>query len=113
MITRFAPSPTGYLHLGHAKAAQEVFEFADYSRAIYEDLDWLGFNWPLPVRVQSRHIADYKAVIENLIGKGLAYPCTQSRAEIKADMELRGLEVYTRDEGAPLPVNYKNAAWRR
>ena len=133
MITRFAPSPTGYLHLGHAKAAFEAFGFAarhkgqcllriedidhtrcraDYTKAIYEDLSWLGFNWLTPVRVQSEHIAEYKAVIESLAARGLAYPCTKSRAEIKADIAARGLTVYTRDDAAPLPASNEGAAWR-
>ncbi|WP_427452500.1 tRNA glutamyl-Q(34) synthetase GluQRS [Litorimonas sp. WD9-15] len=103
--TRFAPSPTGQLHLGHARAAFEAFGFAreqggtcllriedidhtrcrpDYMRGIYEDLDWLGLDWPLPVRVQSRHIADYMGVVRELVGRGLAYPCTLTRGDIKA-----------------------------
>ncbi len=105
MRTRFAPSPTGLLHVGHARAAREAFDFAklykgqcllriedtDHTRckdenthAIYSDLDWLGFDWPLPVRLQSQHYPDYAKVIVNLIRSGLAYPCILTRSEIKA-----------------------------
>ena len=101
--TRFAPSPTGYLHLGHARAAFEAFDFAqilggecllriedidhtrcrpEYTSRIYRDLDALGLDWPLPVRVQSRHIDDYARVVADLLRRGLAYPCPLTRAEI-------------------------------
>ena len=133
MITRFAPSPTGYLHVGHAQAAQEAFSFAqsrggacllriedidhtrcrpDFTQAIYDDLTWLGFKWPAPVRVQSEHIDDYKAVIESLAARGLAYPCVKTRAEIKADMSARDLTIYSRDISQPLPKDSDGAAWR-
>ena len=95
--TRFAPSPTGQLHLGHAHAAARVFDFAakqdgaallriediDHTRcrpemtdSIYEDLDWLGFHWPKPARLQSEHYSDYAKVVIDLIERGLAYSCT-------------------------------------
>jgi len=102
MLTRFAPSPTGRLHLGHALAAKEAFGFGpcllriedidhtrckrEYTLGIYEDLDWLGFDWPLPVRVQSRHYLDYAKVVAELLERGLAYPCPLSRAELKEGM---------------------------
>lgn len=103
--TRFAPSPTGHLHIGHARAAKEAFEFAnmreghcllriedtdhtrcksDYTQAIYKDLDWLGFDWPLPVRVQSQNYPEYARIVINLIERGLAYSCPLTRADIKA-----------------------------
>ncbi len=102
--TRFAPSPTGDLHLGHAYAASQVFERAkkqgatahlriediDHTRcrprfttAIYEDLAWLGFDWPEPARKQSQHYAAYAKVIVDLVQRGLAYPCTLSRSQLK------------------------------
>ena len=105
MRTRFAPSPTGPLHLGHALAAKEAFGFGakenttcllriedidhtrckpDYTLGIYQDLNWLGFDWPLPVRVQSRHYLDYAKVVAELLERGLAYPCTLTRSELKS-----------------------------
>ena len=104
MLTRFAPSPTGRLHLGHALAAKEAFGFGprentkcllriedidhtrckpDFTLGIYQDLDWLGFDWPLPVRVQSRHYLDYAKVVAELIERGLAYPCKLTRTDLK------------------------------
>lgn len=104
MLTRFAPSPTGRLHLGHVLAAKEAFGFGaaedamcllriedidhtrckhKYTLGIYEDLNWLGFDWPIPVRQQSRHYQDYASVIASLVERGLAYPCALTRADIK------------------------------
>lgn len=134
MITRFAPSPTGYLHLGHARAAYEAFQFAKqqggrcllriedidhtrckaaYTDAIFEDLTWLGFSWPLPVRVQSQHIDDYKGVLEQLRSKGLIYACTKSRRDIQAETEARNIAVYTRaNTNKTSPSETENVAWR-
>lgn len=103
MITRFAPSPTGPLHLGHAYSAILAHDMAlaaggefllriediDQGRArtewevlIYEDLRWLGLNWPLPVLRQSARSAVYQAALQSLGHQGLIYPCTCSRRDI-------------------------------
>jgi len=101
MLTRFAPSPTGLLHLGHAHAATQAFGFDDnipcllriedidktrcrpeYTTAIFEDLHWLGFDWPIPVRIQSRHLAQYNDVIHDLRERGLLYQCFKTRSEL-------------------------------
>jgi len=106
-ITRFAPSPTGYLHLGHAYSAMQAFDAAKaaggtcllriedidttrctpkYEAAVLEDLAWLGFEWPQPVRRQSEHFADYTAVLEGLAARGLVYRCFKTRKEIAEEI---------------------------
>lgn len=103
MITRFAPSPTGPLHLGHAYSAMLAHDMAraaggkfllriediDQSRArptweaqIYEDLRWLGLNWPEPVMRQSDRMADYNAALQRLWSQKYLYPCHCSRRDI-------------------------------
>jgi glutamyl-Q tRNA(Asp) synthetase len=107
-ILRFAPSPNGYLHLGHAYSALLNFDSArelggrlllriedidsarcrpDYEEAIYEDLRWLGISWQEPVRRQSEHFADYEVALAKLEAQGLVYPSFESRAEIAAMVE--------------------------
>jgi len=102
-VFRFAPSPNGYLHLGHAYSALLNADLArqsggqlllriedidpprcrpEYEAAIYEDLGWLGIIWQQPVRRQSEHLADYRAALDTLTGLGLVYPSFESRAEI-------------------------------
>lgn len=101
--TRFAPSPTYYLHLGHAASAFHVWARAEamggevllriedidttrckpeYTEAIYADLAWLGLSWPEPVRVQSEHFAAYASVVDDLTQRGLTYRCFRSRSEL-------------------------------
>ena len=110
-VTRFAPSPTGRLHLGHAYAALFARQEArtakgrfllriedidstrcrpDFEAGIYEDLEWLGLRWETPVRRQSEHIAEYQAAIDRLTGEGLLYPCFCTRAEIRAEIARAG-----------------------
>ncbi len=104
MITRFAPSPTGPLHLGHAYSAMLAHDMArdaggtfllriediDQTRArpeweqkIYDDLSWLGLSWPTPVRRQSEHLPTYAATLDQLWNKGLLFPCHCTRRDIE------------------------------
>ncbi len=95
-LTRFAPSPTGYLHLGHAFAADQAFSAGpcllriedidhtrsrpEYDAAILDDLRWLGFDWPEPVQRQSEHLADYARVVDTLTQRGLTYEDFRTRS---------------------------------
>jgi glutamyl-Q tRNA(Asp) synthetase len=133
-VFRFAPSPNGYLHLGHAASALLNFDLArqsggrfllriedidatrcrpEYEAAIYDDLGWLGIAWETPVRRQAEHLADYRAAVENLTAEGLVYPSFESRAEIAKLVAVReALAPWPRDpDGAPLyPGNAKALA---
>jgi glutamyl-Q tRNA(Asp) synthetase len=124
-VFRFAPSPNGYLHLGHALSALLNAEMAvaagsrlllriedidatrcrpEYEAAIYEDLAWLGLTWETPVRRQSEHFADYGAALARLEAMGLIYPSFESRAEIAQMVAVReAMFAWPRDpDGAPL-----------
>ena len=108
-VTRFAPSPTGWLHLGHAYAAVFAQEQAaggrflirledidgtrarpEYEGAIFEDLAWLGLQWEQPVRRQSDHFADYRSALAKLEALGVLYPCFCTRREIQEEIALAG-----------------------
>jgi glutamyl-Q tRNA(Asp) synthetase len=122
-VTRFAPSPTGLLHLGHAhsalfgwKAARErdgVFLLriedidpgrcrAEFERSLMEDLGWLGLTWPEPVRRQSEHMDDYRTALDRLEGIGVTYPCFCTRREIEDEIARAGYAPHGPD-GALYP----------
>jgi glutamyl-Q tRNA(Asp) synthetase len=124
-VFRFAPSPNGYLHLGHAYSALLNFDLArhgggkfllriedidsircrpEFEAAIYQDLAWLGVSWEQPVRRQSAHFSDYSGAVEKLSALGLVYPSFESRAEIAKLVAQREEDrPWPRDpDGAPI-----------
>ena len=124
--TRFAPSPTGHLHKGHAFSALMAFEAArkaggrfvlriedidatrcrpEFEAAIYEDLAWLGLTWETPVRRQSEHPDDYLEALSRLEADGLTYRCFRTRKEVAqalASAPHGPMEAY---RGGPLPAD--------
>jgi glutamyl-Q tRNA(Asp) synthetase len=122
-VLRFAPSPNGYLHLGHALSALINLDLAraaggrlllriedidatrcrpEYEAAIYQDLAWLGIAWEQPVRRQSRHFDDYRAALARLEAQGLVYASFESRGEIARLVAERGPSWPRDPDGAPL-----------
>lgn len=126
--TRFAPSPNGLLHIGHALSAIIAHDTAranggrfllriedidlerrrpEYVSAIYEDLSWLGLTWEEPVLVQSEHFKAYLAAADKLIAMGLLYPCFATRGEIAAAADPEKADP----DGAPVyPGLWKGAS---
>lgn len=125
-VFRFAPSPNGYLHLGHALSALLNNDMAkaaagrlllriediditrcrpDYEAAIHDDLAWLGINYERPVRRQSEHTDAYRAALDRLKGMDLVYPAFMSRGEVKrfvSQQEAAGPQWPRDPDGAPL-----------
>ncbi len=122
--TRFAPSPTGLLHVGNAYSALACqgwaeanqgelllrIEDIDFTRCrpefianIYEDLNWLGLNWQKPVRLQSEHFDDYRRAIHHLRKRGVIYPCFCTRKSIQQEVESMGLAPHAEDTAVLYP----------
>jgi glutamyl-Q tRNA(Asp) synthetase len=123
-VTRFAPSPTGHLHRGHAFSALSAFRAAQeaggrfilriedidrtrcrraYETALYEDLAWLGLSWEIPVRRQSEHMDDYARALDDLQRRGLLYRCFRTRREIAQSIASAPHGPLEAFRGAPLP----------
>jgi glutamyl-Q tRNA(Asp) synthetase len=122
--TRFAPSPTGLLHVGNAYSALQCQRWAEqhhaelllriedidttrcrpaYADALIEDLSWLGLHWQGPVRRQSEHAADYAQALARLRDMGIAYPCFCTRAEIRREIARMASAPHAGEQGEHYP----------
>ena len=145
--TRFAPSPSGLLHVGNAYSALCCAQWArtnqaelllriedidasrchsEFTVAILEDLQWLGLNWPEPVRLQSQHLLEYQQAINQLREMDMIYPCFCSRKSIRLEMKRMGVAPHAEDKTALYPgicrglslheqekrMRYEPFAWR-
>ncbi len=124
IVTRFAPSPTGHLHLGHAYSALFAYEAAqkeggrfllriedidpvrcrpEFTAAIFEDLRWLGLTWEEPVRQQSKHMHQYAALLFKLRDAGVLYPCFCTRSDVVAEAANAGHAPHEGPDGPLYP----------
>ncbi|MBI1188167.1 MAG: tRNA glutamyl-Q(34) synthetase GluQRS [Alphaproteobacteria bacterium] len=129
--TRFAPSPTGYLHRGHAFSALTAFAAAreaggrfilriedldqgrcrlEFEAAMFEDLAWLGLTWETPVLRQSERMQHYAAALQRLIDQGLVYRCFKTRKHIMAESQNAPHGPGEAVRGSPLPASEEASA---
>ncbi len=131
--TRFAPSPTGPLHLGHAFSALTAFDLAqaaggtfllriedidgarcrpEWEAQIYEDLHWLGLTWPAPVMCQSDRLPAYRAALDRLAALGVLYPCRCTRGDLRAALSAPQEGVPRAGPDGPLyPGTCRHRTW--
>ncbi|MBL4603633.1 MAG: tRNA glutamyl-Q(34) synthetase GluQRS [Emcibacteraceae bacterium] len=127
IITRFAPSPSGDLHLGHGYSAKLNYDFAEkhsgtfilriedidhlrckseFEQSIFDDLNWLDLKWQTPIRRQSEHFDDYKKALDKLDQMGLLYPCFCTRKDIRSEIEDSSRAPHMRPKLGPEGIIY-------
>lgn len=131
VITRFAPSPTGLLHEGHAFSAGIAYQRArqaagrfllriedidatrcrpEFDAALLQDLAWLGLHWEEPVRRQAQHFGKYRAALDSLAQRGLLYPCFCTRKQVQAELARIGAAPHAEDGQAIYPGTCRHLA---